>query len=222
MSQVYPISRKLLFPLIRFFVKRVTGWEHLPAAGPYVIASKHLGPLDAFFIYAEIVPRINEKVHFMANNAKWGWFWEKVVSEQWAGTIPYYHKNPRLSLQIADTYLKQGHVIGIFPEGILQEYDEHRRRAKTGAARLAIWNHVPIVPIGLMHDVTVRPDLPRMQRRRQVIRNMLYNPHALEIHIGPAFTLERYYDQPLTRELLQNATNDIMDHIDERSRINRK
>lgn len=219
---VYPISRKIIFPILRFFVKKVTGWEHLPAQGPYVLACKHLGPLDAFFIYAEIVPRIDAKIHFISRNTKWGWFWEKIVSEQWAGTIPFYPENPRISLQMADAYLKNGKIVGIFPEGILQEYDESVRRAKTGAARLAIWNKVPVVPIGLMHDISVRPDLPRMQRRRQVIRNMLYNPHALEIHIGTPVVLDRYYDQPITKLLLIQATNDIMDGIDAHSQITRK
>ncbi|MFA5052207.1 MAG: lysophospholipid acyltransferase family protein, partial [Patescibacteria group bacterium] len=195
------------------------GLENLPTQGPYIIACKHMGPLDGVFIGAVIVPYLNQKIYFFTNIAKWGWWWEKIVSERWAGSIPYYRDNPTACLEIASGYIKQGRIIGIFPEGIIQDYGQ-RGRAKTGAARLAIWNRIPIVPVGLVHDISVRIDLPRMHRRRQVIKNILLNPHSLEIHIGKPFEVSQYYSQELTHEVLIEATNFIMTRIDALTKIN--
>lgn len=219
MPRIYPFARLTLLPLIRFFTKKIVGLEHVPMEGPYIIACKHLGALDGAFVGAAIIPKINRKIHFFANVAKWGWFWEKIVSERWAGSIPFYRDHPRASLEIAMGFLREGRVIGIFPEGILQDYGQ-RGRAKTGVARMAIWAKVPIVPVGLVHDISVRADLSRLYRRRQVIKNILLNPHSLEIHIGQPFTLEEYYHREMTLELLVEATNNVMRRIEALTKIN--
>jgi 1-acyl-sn-glycerol-3-phosphate acyltransferase len=219
---VYPIARCTLLPLIRFFIKKTVGLEHLPKKGPYIIACKHLGPLDGTFIAAVIVPHVGQKVHFIANIAPWGWWWQKVVAEHWAGNIPFNHDTPSVCLEVAYDYLQKGRIVGIFPEGVIQEYDPAKRRAKTGTARLALRTHAPIVPIGLVHDISVRSDLPKLRQRRQVIKNILLNPHSLEIHIGKPFTLKQYYQQEVTGELLEKATNEIMDTIDSLTKFNHK
>ncbi|MFA6552906.1 MAG: lysophospholipid acyltransferase family protein [Patescibacteria group bacterium] len=218
-KKVYPITRYTLFPLIRFFIKKTLGLENLPKKGPYLIACKHMGPLDGVFIGAVIVPYINQKLYYFTNVAQWGWVWEKLVAERWAGSIPYYRDNPGASLEIANELIRQGKVIGIFPEGIIQDYGQ-RGRAKTGAARLAIWHHIPIVPVGLVHDISVRTDLPRMFRKRQVLKNILLNPHSLEIHIGQPFEISQYYGRDMTHEMLIEATNAIMMNIEKLTKIN--
>lgn len=217
----YPISKRVLFPIFRFFVRKTVGMENLPPKGPFILACKHMGPLDGIFIAMMIIPRLNQKIRFVANIARWGWFWEKVVSERWAGCIPFYKENPRICLDIAQDYLRKGKIVGIFPEGILQDYNPSKVRVKTGVARLAVWAKVPIVPVGLKHDVTVRPDLPKLLRRRQAIKNILFNPHSLEIHIGKPFELTQYYDQPLTHDILVEATNKVMERVDTLSNIHR-
>lgn len=217
---VYPITRLTLFPSVRFFIKKTEGLENLPEKGPYLIACKHLGPLDGVFIASVIVPRINQKIAFVANISRWGWFWEKVVSEKWGNCVPFYKENPQICLEIARDKLRKGEVVGIFPEGIIQDYDSKKHRAKTGAARLAIWSKVPIVPIGLEHDITIPVGMPRLLKRRQVIKNILLNPHSLEIHIGKPFEISEYYDKEQTKESLTEATNYIMDKIDELTKVN--
>ena len=217
---VYPIARLTLLPFIRFFIKKTIGFANIPKKGPYIIACKHMGPLDGTFIASTIIPKVNQKVHFIANIAKWGWFWEKVVAEWWAGNIPYYKNNPHACLEVAKAYLNESEIVGIFPEGVIQEFDPKKARAKTGAARLALWAKVPIVPIGLVHDITIRTDMPKIQHRRQVIKNILLNPHSLEVHIGKVFDLREFYDREVTKELLKQATDVIMDKIDSLTRLN--
>ena len=215
---VYPITRTIFFPLLRFFIKKTAGLKNVPLKGPYIITCKHVGALDGFFLAAVIIPWINQKIHFVSNIAKWGWFWEKIVAEQWAGSIPFYKDNRQRCLEIALSYLKKGEIIGIFPEGYLHEY-ERNHTAKTGAARLALWAKVPIVPVGLVYDITVRNDLPVLYQYRKAIKNALLNPHSLEIHIGQPFEIKEYYNKEITRELLREATNTIMDKIEALTKV---
>ncbi|MBU0597731.1 1-acyl-sn-glycerol-3-phosphate acyltransferase [Patescibacteria group bacterium] len=219
---VYPLSRNLLFRMVRFFVKKTVGVENIPDKGPYLVACKHMGAIDGLFIASVIIPKINQKIHFITNISKWGWFWEEIVAKRWGGCIPFEKDNPRMCLDIALDYLKKGKVVGIFPEGILQDYDEKKHRAKTGVARLAIWTRVPILPIGLVNDITVRHDLPRLYRRRQMIKNTLLNPHTMEIHIGEPFELNEYYDVEIDHDKLVEATNKVMDKIEKITQINYK
>ena len=215
---VYPITRTIFFPLLRFFIKKTTGLENVPLKGPYIIACKHVGALDGFFLASVVIPRIDQKIHFLASVMKWGWFWEKVVAEQWAGSVTFDKEDRDRCLNTALEYLKKGEVVGIFPEGYLHEY-ERDHKAKTGAARLALWAKVPIVPVGLIYDITVRNDLPVLYQYRKAIKNALFNPNSLEINIGQPFELKEYYDQEMTGELLHKATDDIMDRIEELTKI---
>jgi hypothetical protein len=74
--------------------------------------------------------------------------------------------------------------------------------------------------VGLVHDISVRNDLPKLRQRRQVIKNILLNPHSMEVHIGPPFTLQRYYQEEVTAAVLEQATNEIMDKIDVLTKVN--
>lgn len=207
---VFPLARALVFLMFRFFVHKVVGKEFLPMKGPFILAVKHVGALDGYFVLAELLPFLNRHIYFFANVLPWGWFWEKVVSERWAKTLP--HTAKQKSLDRANLLLRRGKIIGIFPEGLLQE-QEDRQHAKTGAARLAIWNHASIVPVGIHHRVTIRGGVQALSHRRKVILNMFRNPGTYEIHIGKPFTLDAYYDTPMTRELLYEATDLIMSHL---------
>ena len=218
---VYPVTNKTLFALCRFFIKKTIGLDYIPMKGPYIIACKHIGPLDGLLIASKVIPKIKQKIFFITSIAQWGWFWEKIVSERWAGSIPFDRDNPKKCLDIAQKYLNKGCVVGIFPEGILQDYDPKKHHAKTGVARLALWSRVPIVPIGLVHDVTVRPDLPKYVRRRQAMKNLLLNPHSLEIHIGEPFQLTDFYNKKVDKELLYNATQFVMQRINMLTNIQR-
>ena len=220
---IYPITRRTLFPVVRFFIKKTEGLENLPSSGPFIIACKHLGPLDGLFIAAVIIPYLRRKISYVANIARWGWLWEKVVGEWWSNSIPFYKENPKLCLAIASEYLKQGKIVGIFPEGIIQDYlaNKGENRIKTGVSRLALRSKVPIIPVGLVHDITVKK-VQKLYRRRQVIKNFLLNPNSLEIHIGQPFVLSDYYNREFTKEMLREASIYVMSKIDALTEVHYK
>jgi len=209
---VYPIARHTLFPFIRFFIKKTVGIENTPPQGPYIIACKHYASLDGVFIASVLIPYLNQKIYYVANVAQWGWFWEKVVSEQWSGCIPFYKDNPKICLDIADDYIKRGRIVGIFPEGMI-ELKQKQKKAKTGTARLALWNKVPILPIGLRHNIPIEQK-DEMHKRRNTIKHILQNPHSLEIHVGEPFELTEFYDKEISRQVLDTAMERVMQKIE--------
>ncbi|XOU94340.1 MAG: lysophospholipid acyltransferase family protein [Candidatus Kerfeldbacteria bacterium] len=210
---VYPIANRTFLPFIRFFIRKSEGFENIPKEGPYIVACKHLASLDGVFLAAIMIPIIKQKIHFVSNVARWGWLWEKIVAEQWAGVIPFYRKHPHICLDIAKEYLKQGKIVGIFPEGLL-ERDKSQKRAKTGVARLAISSKVPILPISLKYNNMTRDMYGNRHDRWRVIWNTIINPHSLEIKVRKTFEIDEYYDEEVDKEMLVEATNKIMDKIE--------
>ncbi len=211
---VYPFASLTLLPFIRFFIRKTKGLENIPKQGPYIIACKHVGSLDGVFIAAEIIPIIKQKIHFVSSVAPWGWVWKKIVAEHWGGIIPFYKEHPQICLDIAQEYLKKGRIVGIFPEGIMEDRQKNKHRAKTGVARMALWSKVPILPIGLKYKNIPKKDMTNMHNRWHVIRNTFIHPHSLEINIGEKFDVSEFYNKEITKDVLYDATNFIMDKIE--------
>ncbi len=211
--------RHSLFPMVRFFSKKTVGFENLPKQGPYILACKHLAALDGIFIGAAVIPYIDKKIHFISNVAPWGWIWNKLIAEKLFGCIPYHKENPKLCLEIAHEQLRQGKIIGIFPEGLMQEFNPKKHRAKTGTARLAIKSRVPIVPIGISHKLSIKSKYKKLSQRRETIKNSWLNPNSMVIHIGKPFDLSQYYGKDINKEMLIEATDVVMDRIDELTKV---
>ena len=211
----HPFSRFLMLPFFRLFIKKVTGLENIPLQGPYLIACKHIGALDAVFIAAKVIPIVNQKVHFISNIAPWGWWWQKIVAERWAGCIPHDRHNPQSCLEAAMRKFEENKIVGIFPEGVMTERDAQGYRAKTGIARLAIWSKMTILPVGMGYVYPIRG---KLYDRWRAIGYYLTHPRSLFINFGKPFTLSEYYSQPTTKELLSSATNKVMDQLEELSR----
>jgi len=218
---VFPISRYTWFPMIRHFVKKTYGLENLPKSGPYLIACKHVGSLDGVFIAVVIIPKINRKIHFIANIAPWGWLWEKVVAQWWHGGIPFLKENPRQCLDLGIEFLKKGEIVGIFPEGPFENFDKKHRRAKTGVARLAIWSQVPIVPVGLKYRLSQDSTFDKLRNRWHMIAHALKHPRSIEIYIGQPFELTEYYNQEIDKEILITATNKVMNKIEALTKVDK-
>jgi 1-acyl-sn-glycerol-3-phosphate acyltransferase len=126
---------------------RSIGHEHIPAEGPAVLASNHIGYLDfAFVCLAPPSPR--RPLRFMARKE----FFDHPVGGfllRRLGQIPVdVHGDPMAAAEIATDALRRGELVGLHPEGTISP-SFVPRRAKSGAVRLADAAGVPIVPVAV-------------------------------------------------------------------------
>ena len=116
----------------------VLGAENVPSTGPVIVASNHIGVVDGPVLHGAI-PRgshIIVKQEFF--DSKLGFLMD------WAGQIPVDRSSGRAALVVELEMLKEGRVVGIFPEGTRGTGDVQSVRA--GVAWLALNSGAPLVP----------------------------------------------------------------------------
>lgn len=124
----------------------VTGAEHVPTSGGAVIACNHVSYLDFIFCGLGAQPA-RRLVRFMAKH--------EIFANRFAGPlmrgmhhIPVDRDAGLASYRQALSALKDGEVVGIFPEATISR-SFVVKELKTGAARMAGAAKVPIVPMAL-------------------------------------------------------------------------
>lgn len=142
------------------FRVRVIGADRIPA-GPYILAGNHISYADPMVLWC-VSPR---PVHFMAHSGLWknpilGWG----LSRLWAFPVQRQTAD-RNALKIAETLLRRGDPIGIFPEGTRNI--EGTADPQQGAAFLALRTQAPIVPVGIAGTELIKP---RGARRIRFLR----------------------------------------------------
>ncbi len=138
----------MLRPLLRLrFQPRVSGREHVPEAGPVLLASNHLSGLDTILI-PSFSPRT---VQFLAKSSLFasrigGWFFRQI------GAIPVHREASSAAQSALDAgrdVLAAGKVFAVFPEGS-RSRDGRLYRGRSGAAWLALETGAAVVPVGLI------------------------------------------------------------------------
>ena len=132
-----------LFAIRRWRV-RITGWEHIPAEGPAVLAANHIGLLDFVFIGYGAREQ-GRLVRFMARQEA---FTSRLTGPLMRAMrhIPVDRDGAAASsLALAEQRLREGEVVGLHPEGTISRAFV-LRPGKTGAARLAMATGAPLVP----------------------------------------------------------------------------
>jgi 1-acyl-sn-glycerol-3-phosphate acyltransferase len=154
----------LLGPLLRLlFRPRVTGLEHIPAAGGAILAANHVSFLDPLLLPL-VVPR--RRVMFLAkvkyiDKPLLHWFLRSV------GVIPVAADDPAGAVAAGVRAVSEGRLVGIFPEGT-RSPDGRLRQGKTGVARIAIQAGVPVIPAGISGTDLAFPRGARLPRPRSV------------------------------------------------------
>jgi len=125
-------------------VQHVDGLEHVPASGPAIIASNHIGYLDFAFVMLG-PPRPRREVRFLAR----GDLFERPLTGaalRALRQIPVdQHGDPKAAMDAARRSLEAGELVGLHPEGTVNP-TFLPLRAKSGAIRLAQATGAPIVP----------------------------------------------------------------------------
>jgi 1-acyl-sn-glycerol-3-phosphate acyltransferase len=132
----------VVFRLFRFRFD-VRGAEHVPTTGGAVVCSNHVSYLDFTFLGLAALPQ-HRLVRFMAKLS--------VFSHGFSGPfmramhhIPVDRKAGAAAFDLAVRALKDGEVVGVFPEATISS-SFRLKELKAGAARMAIDAAVPVLP----------------------------------------------------------------------------
>jgi len=139
----YEAYRRSLTPVIRAVYRlEARGREHIPAAGPLIVAGNHDSMLDPF-VMAAVIPR---SIHFVGKSE----LWRYAPLAWWLGTIgaiPVVRGGSDLAaVEAAVAVLEDGEAVGIFPEGGVRREGPWLR----GAARMALATGAPLLPVRLL------------------------------------------------------------------------
>ena len=144
-----PILYKILLPLDKIFMKifyRVTyiGKENIPKNGGVILAGNHTSYLDPLLLMSST----NRCIHFLAKIELFKGM--KKIFFKNVGIIPVDRKkkNPEV-IKLANKYLQDNKVIGIFPESTINKTNDIIMPFKYGAIKMAIETNSYIVPFSI-------------------------------------------------------------------------
>lgn len=152
--------RRLLRPLFRAaFGMRSSGLEHLPARGPYILASNHVSMLDwAFLSYY-----LPDLVRFVVHREYWDHPLLGIGLRFNAG-VPLRTGAPDgAAFRLARAVLAAGEPLIMFPEGAISR-SGRPQQGQPGIIALAAAARVPIVPAALRGAFEAFPRHRRLPR----------------------------------------------------------
>jgi len=151
---------------------RIIGLEHVPEAGPVILASNHLSFIDSVVIPLAVPRRVTflAKREYFEGTGLRGWrnrlFFTSI------GAVPVHRegsgRDAMDALETAREVLDGGGAFGIYPEGT-RSLDGRLYRGRTGVGWLALATEAPVVPVALAGTDRVQPvgaRLPRVHRLR--------------------------------------------------------
>jgi 1-acyl-sn-glycerol-3-phosphate acyltransferase len=153
----------LLYPPMHLGVRwTIEGVEHIPAAGPLILASNHTSYLDPLAL-AYLGLRRKRRTRFLAKDELFDKTGLGFVLRG-AHQIPVHRGTADAagSLVAAEDALRAGECVAVFPEGTIS-LDLNPMEGKTGTARLAAATGAPVVPVGMwgLHRVMFKGRKPR-------------------------------------------------------------
>jgi len=195
------LKNVLLGPLLRLLYRpKATGLENIPADGPVILACNHQSFIDSFFVPLVVkrqVVFLGKADYFSTRRT--AWFFKA------AGVIPVRREGGSASeaaIQAGVRELRNGHLVGIYPEGT-RSPDGRLYRGKTGVARMALLARCPVVPVASFGTRELQPigkKMPKLSGR-------------IEVQFGKPLSFERFYGQEADRFVLRSITDEVMYEI---------
>lgn len=189
-------GRRMAQRIIRMrYDVRVTAGEHVPATGPVIIASNHVGVADGPLL-AIFGPR---PVHALTKAEMFVGFTGRFLT--FAGQLELHRDftDPRATKQ-ALKVLDAGHALGIYPEG--SRGDGELRRFARGAAYFALVSGAPVVPVYMFGT-----RLPG-----EGVATLPPKGSRIDLVFAPAFHVPAQ-PWPRTREQVGHVTKLLQEHM---------
>lgn len=186
----YRIIRFIVNIYISLYYKiEVDGRDNIPSTGALILASNHIHWADPVILACKSTKR---EIHYMGKA-------ELFKNRLLALFLTNLHVFPikrgesdvgaiKKSLRV----LKDGHVLGIFPEGTRVKEDSEKK-PESGFVMLGVKSKATIVPTGISSTYKFRS--------------------TITVKIGTPIVLEDYYGKKLTKEILDQLSSDIMVEI---------
>jgi 1-acyl-sn-glycerol-3-phosphate acyltransferase len=167
---LYQVARVLLWVIAKVYWRMtISGREHIPASGPYIVAPVHRSIVDSLVICA--VTR--RRLRYMGKAELWkpgavSWFLYSL------GGFPVRRGGAdREALRRCIEVIEMGEPLVIFPEGTRQS-GELVQELFEGASFVAARTGVPIIPVGIGGSEAIMPKGSKMIR-----------PGRIHLEIGP-------------------------------------
>lgn len=185
---------KGLFYLVFTYLSRwqVSGRENLPQAGPVVIVCNHISLWDPIAVGVAI----DRQVFFMAKEELFRYpLFGRILRR--LGAFPVKRgQSDRSAIKNSMEVLKQGNVLGIFPEGHRIDTGKIEKFTE-GAVHLAVKFNALILPVGVSGT-------------RKMFRKGLFHP--FNVNIGKPVSTENTKNQPaseFTRDLNEKIREEV-------------
>jgi len=138
--------------------------ESIPKTGPAIVVANHSSFVDPWILGPFLFPR---PVHFLITRL---WYdksplWNLVFRSYC--TIPM-DSDTRNTLAASLQALREGRVVGIFPEGRIS-YDGRIKRFRTGVCYLAARSGAPVIPVGIRGAFESLPRSRRLPKRGRIV-----------------------------------------------------
>jgi 1-acyl-sn-glycerol-3-phosphate acyltransferase len=176
---------------------RVLGAENVPRKGAAIIVCNHLSMVDPFVVGFAA----HRMVNFMAKEELFrvpvvGFLIRKVG----AFPVDRARRDPA-SMRVALMVLKEGELLGMFPEGTRSTTGE-MLEMRTGALRLASRTRTTIIPAAVINTDHALPP------------GHFIRPARIAVRFGAPLELTALYDRPKDETAMQNALALIKEKIE--------
>jgi 1-acyl-sn-glycerol-3-phosphate acyltransferase len=174
---LYWVMKVVLTPIMTVaFRPRIEGMANVPKRGPALLACNHTSYLD--WLLLPLVVR-TRRISFLA---KLEYFTRRGLRGRAqayffsaTGQVPIDRAGAHASqgaLMTAARLLREGRLVGVFPEGT-RTRDGRLNRGRTGVARMAAETGVPVIPCATVGTFDIAPPGARLPR-----------PHKIKVRFG--------------------------------------
>jgi 1-acyl-sn-glycerol-3-phosphate acyltransferase len=183
------------------FRPKAEGTENVPATGAAILASNHLSAADWIFMPLLLKRRVTflAKAEYFTGKGVKG-FLQRVFFAG-SGQVPIDRTNASAAedaIQTGLRILRQGKLLGIYPEGT-RSPDGRLFRGKTGLARMALETGAPVVPVAMIYSSRKLPFGKKLTR--------------VQVKFGKPLDFSRYAGLSGDRFVERSITDEVMYEI---------
>ncbi|MEN3190687.1 MAG: lysophospholipid acyltransferase family protein [Atribacterota bacterium] len=149
----YYIARAICWLLLKIFWRmEVKGIDNIPEKGGLILASNHVSYLDPVVLGISV----KRKVYFIAKKEVFNNIFSSFILRN-LNAFPVNRENiDIIAFKKAISILKEGGVLGIFPEGT-RSSNGKLQELKSGVLKIAKKVGVPILPVGIIGTHKIYP-----------------------------------------------------------------